>query len=155
MWDKIVNFLLLRHVRLALLRRRLEDALASEATEEVFKLLLRVMAFCFIVDRAYRKNLKGFAADYLFVTEKGNINVAVTFRNNRMWVYEETIDSYNVRVDFADYKAVMAYLCNPDPDLLDQLLNQKLEFYGNLNYLYKFVYLSRHLLFTLGIVPAA
>lgn len=151
MLDKIINLFLLRYLRLALMKRQLSDALAAEATEEVFKLLLRVMAFFFVVDRAYRKNLAGFAADYLFATESGRINVAVTFRNNRMSVYEETIDNYNVRVDFVDYRAVIAYLTDPDPDLLDQLLNQKLDFSGNLNYLYKFVYMSRHLLHNLGL----
>jgi hypothetical protein len=31
------------------------------------------------------------------------------------------------------------------------MLNQKLDFKGNLNYLYKFGYMSRNLLFNLGI----
>ncbi len=151
MWNKIVNFLLARSFRLDRIGGQLADRLGAEATEEVFKLLLHGMELAFCVDAEFRRNLDGFAAGYLFASADGPINVAVTYGKRRMCVREGTLAKPNVRVDFRDYRAVLDFLTQPDPDVLDMMLNQKLTITGNLNYLYKFGYMARHLLHDLGI----
>ncbi|MBN2717404.1 MAG: hypothetical protein JXX14_16240 [Deltaproteobacteria bacterium] len=149
--EELVNILLIRRFRMNLLAQKLNDALSAEITEEGFKLLLKGMALFALIDSDFRKNLKDFNGRYLFKTIDGPINVAVTCRNGKMSVYEKTLEHYNVRVDFKDYKAVVDFLTDPDLDVLDQMLNQKLKFSGNLNYLYKFGYMARHLMVQLGI----
>ena len=135
MWQRIVNFFLMRHLRFKRTAEKLLDRLGAEATEEVFKLLLKGMALFFCIDPKFRKNLKDFNGRYLFATETGPINVAVVYKKNNMYVYEKTLKHFDVRVDFKDYKAIVDFLTHPDPDVLDQMLNQKLKFKGNLNYI--------------------
>ena len=152
--EEIVNILFVRRFRMNLIAKKLHDALSAEITEEGFKLLLRGMALYACIDPEFRRNLKNFNGRYLFKTIDGPINVAVTCANEKMSVYEKTLQHYNVRVDFKDYKAVVDFLTDPDLDVLDQMLNQKLRFSGNLNYLYKFGYMARHLMLQLGIATA-
>lgn len=144
--EEMVHVLFIRHFRLRRIAKRLESQLGAEVTEEGLKLLLRGMALALCVDREFRKNIKDFNGRYLFTTLNGPINVAVTCANNKMSVYEKDIQHYNVRVDFKDYKAIVDFLTQPELDIIDQMLNQKLQFSGNLNYLYKLGYMARHLL---------
>ncbi|MBN2528838.1 MAG: hypothetical protein JXR76_20780 [Deltaproteobacteria bacterium] len=149
--EDIVNIILIRHFRLKRLATKLKNHVGGEATEEGLKLLLRCMALALCVDNEYRKNLKDFNGRYLFTTKKGPVNVAATCANNKMSVYEKSISDFDVRVDFSDYKAIIDFLIQADVDIIDQMLNQKLSFFGNLNYLYKLGYMTRHLMLKLGI----
>lgn len=149
--EKIINVVFVRRFRLNRIAKRLEDKLSTEITEEGFKLLLKGMALFFCIDKNYRKNLKNFNGRYLFATLDGQVNVAVTFADEKMVVYEKTLQHYDVRVDFKDYTAIVEFLTKPDLDILGQMLNQKLDFSGNLNYLYKFGYMTRRLMLQLGI----
>ena len=154
-FEELVNIMLIRRFRMNLLAQKLNDALSAEITEEGFKLLLKGMALFALIDPEFSKNLKNFNGRYLFKTINRPVNVAVTCKDGKMSVYEKTLQHYNVRVDFKDYKAVVDFLTDPDLDVLDQMLNQKLQFSGNLNYLYKFGYMARHLMQRFGIATAA
>ena len=62
-----------------------------------------------------------------------------------MKVLEKIIDNTNVTVTFKDARALMNYILSPKPDILGAILRQEVVFEGNLNYLYKFAYMSRRL----------
>jgi hypothetical protein len=149
MWEKFVNYILRRQSRFDRLKQQLLERLASEATEDVLMLLLDGMELAFLLDPQFRKNLKDFNARYLLVTKSGDFHVAVICEKNRMSAYKKRIDNCNVQVVFSDYKSIIDLLTHPDPDILDLMLAQKLDFTGNLNYIYKFGYLARHLLHNL------
>ena len=149
--EKLVNFLLIRRFRLDRIAKKLENHLGGEITEEGLKLLLKGMALALCLDREYRLNLKDFNGRYLFATIDGPVNIAVTCRDGKMSVYEKTLTHFNVRVDFKDYQALIDFLLQSELDVIDMMLNQKLHFTGNLNYLYKFGYMARHLMLKLGI----
>jgi hypothetical protein len=62
-----------------------------------------------------------------------------------MKVYEKLIDDTHITVIFKDSQALMKFLLSPKPDILNAILKQEVTFDGNLNYLYKFVYMARRL----------
>ena len=66
-------------------------------------------------------------------------------KNKKMKVLEKIIDNTNVTVTFKDARALMNYILAPKPDILGAILRQEVVFEGNLNYLYKFAYMSRRL----------
>ena len=51
----------------------------------------------------------------------------------------------DITILFKDGKALMGYLLSPKPDILGSILHQEVSLAGNLNYLYKFAFMSKRL----------
>ena len=141
----ILNFLFLRNLRLKRAQKRFLDNLESEVAEEFLQLLLTIMSLMFFLNKDYRRNIRDFNARYLFKSKDSGITMAAVFKKDKMKVYEKEIDNTNVTVLFKDSKALMTFLLSPKPDILNSILKQDVTFDGNLNYLYKFIYMSRRL----------
>jgi hypothetical protein len=145
MFEKILNWLLLRPFRVKRLRSKFLQCLESEAAEGFLEMLLKFMSLAFFMDRDFRRNIKGFNGRYLFKSRDNGITVAVVFRNNRMKVYEKELKDTDVTVVFRNGRTLMGYLISPKPDILGSLLRQDVTFNGNLNYVYKFAYMAKRL----------
>ncbi len=154
MWQKILNAVLFRKLRTDRLARRLEKELAGEMTEEFFKVLLYCMELFLLINPDFRRNIEGFQGRYLFNSKDGEVKLAVLYGNNRMTVKEKSLSDTDVTVSFKTYKDLCDFVTSPDPDIINGMLTQALSFDGNLNYLYKFGYMSRHMLSMLGVSPA-
>lgn len=141
----ILNFLLFRHFRSKVTVKKFLHCLQSEFAEEFFELLLKLMSLTFCLDKNFRKNIKNFNARYLFKSKDNLITIAAIFKRNKMKVKEKMIDNTNVTVIFKDHSALMKFLLSSKPDILGSILNQDVTFIGNLNYLSKFAYMSKHL----------
>ena len=145
MLENISNFILLRNIRAKTLQKRFLNCIESEFAEEFLELLLKLMSLVFFLNKDFKRNIENFNGRYLFKSRDNKITVAAIFRDNQMKVYEKIIDRTDVTVNFKDAKALMDYLLSPKPDILGSILNQDVTIDGNLNYLYKFAYMARHL----------
>ena len=68
-----------------------------------------------------------------------------------MKVYVKQKNGWNVKVTFKDAPSLKQFLFSRNQDILDSLLTNTVEVDGNLNYLYKFGFMSRDLMRRLGI----
>ena len=135
--------------------KKLEKELLGEVTDEFLELLLIVMKFAFSIDKAldlslspfegYRKNIEGFRGSYLFMTSDNLVAASAIFANGDMKVEDDPIDDWDVRVTFKDAASLRAFLFSKDQDILNSLLENKVEVDGNLNYIYKFGFMARDL----------
>ena len=134
-----------------LILRKLKRELLGKVTDMFLESLLAGMDLAFYLSKGYRKNIKDFEGRYLFRTAEDVVAAAATFKDGDMQYHREPIDDWNVRVTFKDYEALNAFLFSRDQDILDSLLENKVELDGNLNYIYKFGFMARDLGHRLGI----
>ncbi len=145
MWNKILNFILMRSARSKKTAKAFFETMKSEGAEEFLELLLRLMGLVFHVDKDFRRNIEDFNGRYLFRSRDRQITVSAVFGNNRLKVSEEEIQDTNITVIFRNAKALMDFLLSPKPDILGALLRQDVTVDGNLNYLYKFAFMAKRL----------
>ncbi len=131
--------------------RKLRKELVGKATDIFLELLLRGMDLAFSLSKGYRKNIKDFEGRYLFTTADDVVAAAATFEHGDMEVHKEAIDDWDVRIAFKDAGALNAFLFSRDQDILNSLLANDVELDGNLNYIYKFVFMARDLGRRLGV----
>ncbi len=145
MLEVLLNSLLFRRFRAEIVGRRFVACIQSEFAETFLDVLLNLMSLLICVDKDFRRNLKDFDARYLFKSKDGTITVAAVFYKERLKVSKKQIDNTNVTVIFKDQKALMNFLLSSQPDIFNAILNQELNYEGNLNYLSKFAFMARHL----------
>ncbi len=145
MWQTLLNKILLRGQRAESAAKQFLESLKSEAAEGFLELLLKLMSLVFYIDPGFRRNIENFQGRYLFRSQDRGITVAAVFQDSRLKVSQEEIKDTNVTVIFRNGKALMNFLLSPKPDILGSLLRQDLSIDGNLNYLYKFAYMAKHL----------
>lgn len=113
--------------------------------EEFLQTLLTLMQIMFVLDHEYRKNIEKFDGRYQFCSEDG-LKVSAVFHNGRMKVKDDVlIDDPHLTVTFRDGKTLMNFLLSPSQDILGSMLRHEVRTEGNLNYLYKFGYMAKHL----------
>jgi hypothetical protein len=123
--------------------KRLED----EATEEFLDILLEMMKWYYLIYPQYTKN---FTGSYWFKDKDGKVSILVKFHDGEMEIskdphpdpkpYPET----TVMVTFKDSNALQRFLLAVKKDILRVVLNNEIQVTGNLNYLYKFVFMANH-----------
>jgi hypothetical protein len=115
--------------------------LAFEASESFPAALLGL--------QGYHANIEDFNAVYAFATkdatEDDGVQTAAIFENGEMWIEETAPDKWDVRVDFKNVPAFWKFIFSGGQDIVESLLDNDVEVYGNLNYLYKFGFMARDL----------
>ncbi|VAV83692.1 hypothetical protein MNBD_DELTA01-966 [hydrothermal vent metagenome] len=144
----------------------LSKEISGELTDGFLHVLLESMSFCFdaplIGDvfkdiKEFRRNIDGFEGRYLFVSEDGAICEAATFKKNKMKVKKDIdledrkINNWDIIVRFKNARALRNYLFSEDQDILNLILTNDVEVEGNLNYLFKFGFISKDLLRKTGL----
>jgi len=114
------------------------DAEGKDAVNDLTYLMLRVTELLRMRDPSLN-------ARYLFRSTDDKITVSAVFKHDRLKVREEIISDPDLTVTFHNGKALMGYLLNPKPDILGSMLRQDVTLDGNLNYLFKFAYMAKHL----------
>ena len=145
MWDNLLNMILMRSRRAQKAGQEFMEALQSEKAEKFLEVLLKLMGLVFCLDKDFRRNIRDFNGRYLFRSQDRQITVAAVFKDNRLKVTEEEIGDTHMTVIFRNAKALMGFLLSPKPDILGSMLRQDISIDGNLNYLYKFAYMAKHL----------
>lgn len=123
----------------------LAEHLKGELTEGFLLLLLRAMDIALFLDSAFRRNVEGFSGRYQFRSRDGEVQVAARFDNGHLHASEGTLEQPDVTLTFRDEKAIRNFLLTPNPDILGSVLRQDVVVTGNLNHLYKFAFMGRHL----------
>ncbi|MFH1117718.1 MAG: hypothetical protein V1792_27680 [Pseudomonadota bacterium] len=119
--------------------------LAFEASKLPFVLLILPRL------KGFDNNLRAFEGRYVFAAKDGRIHASAVFENGRMDVLEEEIEDWDVKIIFKDVRAFWKFLFAGGNDILDSILVNDVEVYGNLNYLYRFGYMARDLEKRLGL----
>ncbi len=135
--------------RLNALKKEIETQAAGEVLDRLLYLLLEAMALLFYVNSEYRKNIKDFNASYVIQSQDGKIDVSAVFKKvsflwremDGMEVKSTVMDHPTTSVTFRDGKAMAEFLFSGNPDVIQGMLNNQLSVSGNLNYLFKFIYL--------------
>jgi len=132
---------------------KIKRQLLGEATDTFVELLLDGMELSFYVfkDDDYQEHVRDFEGRYfegryLFQTTDETVVASATFRKGRMHVHRSAIDKWDVKVTFQDSEALRNYLFSKDLDIIDSIAKNKVEVDGNLNYIYKFGFMSKDLL---------
>ncbi len=144
----------------------LSKEISGELTDGFLHILLESMRFCFNAPlignvfkdiKEFRRNIDGFSGRCLFVSEDDAICEAAVFKNNAMRVEKDVdpddriIKKWDIIVRFKDAKALRDYLFSEDQDILNLILTNDVEVEGNLNYLFKFGFISKDLLRKTGL----
>ncbi len=145
-----------REIQLELIKERLEKykadietKAAGEALDKLLVVLLNAMGLLFLTSREYRKNIKDFSGSIAIRSEDKTIDVSAVFKKipvfftekDGMEVKDTVVDNPTTTVTFRDGKAMAEFLLAGNPDVIAGMLDNQLSVSGNLNYLFKFVYL--------------
>lgn len=154
-WEKIKNvFNLIRKYFLERIIKKIKkllDSVETEVMDDLLELLLKAIKLFLRLDSDYHKNIVGFNARYTIRTERGGIAASAIFKNGKMKVKGKEISNTNVEVYFKDGKTMWDFLMAPNPDIFAFVLDNKLRYEGNLNYLMKFAYMAKRLKSMLGL----
>ena len=71
--------------------------------------------------------------------------VAAEFKNNKLKVKQKQAEHFELMLTFNDGHSLFKLLLSESPDILDAVLNQEVDFSGNINYLNKFAYMAMRL----------
>lgn len=126
------------------LRRLLVKRIGDAALDEFLELLLKVMRLRLRIDPDYRRNIEGFTGRYVFRT-RNDVAVSAVFENGTMRVLDEALSDGDVIVTFKDNAALCEFLLSRNPDVFAFVIDNKVEYEGNLNYVLKFGYMARRL----------
>jgi hypothetical protein len=134
---------------LAHVKQEIENAIIDGALDKVLYLVLNAMSLLFLVDRNYRRNIKDFTGSYVIKSEDGKIDVSALFGKKRllfskidaMTVKDSEVSNPVSKVSFKNGKSMIDFLLSGNPDVLKGMLSNQLSVSGNLNYLFKFVYM--------------
>lgn len=134
------------------------NALSGNIADWTLKTLLKVMKGAFEVSdlpiillvwpdlKGFDSHLKDFSGGYVFGTKKkGAVQASVVFKNNKMEVLDDEIPDWDVKILFKDEPSFWKFILSGGNDILDSILENDVEVYGNLNYLYKFGYMAKDL----------
>lgn len=140
---------LLIEARIKELITQIETDAAGAVLDKLLYGLLEAMGLLFIFNGEYRKNIKDFNASCVIKSEDGKIDVSAVFKKTTflfaqmdvMDVKNSAVPDPDMAVTFKDGKAMADFLLSGNTDVIEGMLDNQLSVSGNLNYLFKFVYL--------------
>ncbi|MDR0920261.1 MAG: SCP2 sterol-binding domain-containing protein [Oscillospiraceae bacterium] len=127
------------------LEKKILSCISGHITEDIMDLLLKLMSIVFLLDKKYRQNIKDFTAKYVFTSKENSFYVVASFNNEKMKVSKKEVDNFDFKLIFRDNKSLIKLLFSGAPDILEAMLNQEVDFDGNINYMSKFGYMALHL----------
>lgn len=130
--------------------KKLISSIETELTDKFLELLLGIIRLDLCLDRDFRKNIEDFNARYAFKSRNGKIAASAIFKNSKMKVRKKEIEDTNITVIFKDGKSLCEFLLSDDPNVFDFILENRLSYVGNVNYMMKFAYMAKHLKLKLG-----
>ena len=151
-WYAVFAFVLPRKLWARLVRRRfreLDQAILDDVTDSFLELLLDGLKVALWWFPGYAKNLSGWTGALVFCTTNGRVAASTVFKDGRMMLIEGEVPGYQAKIVFKDGAALRSFLLSKDQDIFNSLLANDVSVLGNLNYVYKFGFLAKDLLFRL------
>lgn len=100
----------------------------------------------------FDKNVTNFDAVYVFMTEDGGVQATARFNDGIMTLEPTAAPNWDLKIVFRDAKALWKLMLSGGAGVVDAMMANDTQVYGNLNYLYRFGFLVKDLLGTrLGI----
>ncbi len=97
-------------------------------------------------------NIKDFDAVYVFVTEDDAVQATARFHDGMMSVDSSAVPNWDLKIVFKDVNALWKLMLSGGNGVVDAMMANDTQVYGNLNYLYRFGFLVKDLIGTrLGI----
>jgi hypothetical protein len=137
------------------------ESLSETIADWTLENLLKAMSLAFQVSNAfpavllglqgYHANIEGFDAVYAFATDDGDVQASAIFKGGEMTIETTTPDQWDppqrrdIRVNFKDVDALWKLLFSGGEDIIDSVLANDVQVYGNLNYLFKFGFMAKDL----------
>lgn len=126
--------------------KKYSELAKAGALDLFLETVLNIMKMAFLLQKDFREeNIKDFNGRYSFKSKDGTIAVSVIFENSKMTVKRYAIDNTDITVIFKDSNALKNFLFSENPDIIGSILNNDISPVGNLNYLFKFAYMAKHL----------
>ena len=121
---------------------RLRRQIEVQVTDDLLGLLLGLMDLAFVISKDFRSNIEGFRGSYVFATEPAG----------GAGIVEESIAFENVTFTLWSERATLRkYILSTDQDILDLMLENKVTVEGNVNYIYRFLFMVNDLFKRIGI----
>jgi hypothetical protein len=134
---------------------RFLESVEAETAENIMETLLLLMKTRFLLDPIiigsnFRQNIENFEATYQFRSRSGDVGVLARFHDGELAWQEALSQEVNATLEFKDGRALIKYLFNyivlRDRDFLQSMTKNEIKVSGNLNYLYKFLFMANHML---------
>ncbi len=132
-------------------RKCLSKEMTEEVGEEFLKILLKLLNVARYLDDYLQKSIDGFNGRIQFRNRNNAIRVLAEFKENRLDSRELDPDEElsplpDATIIFKNYEALMNFLLpkGGKRDVLRSLLQNEVQFEGNLNYIYRFGFLATH-----------
>lgn len=126
------------------LGKQLLNCIEGNAIDNVLDILLKLMGLMFQLDHDYRRNIENFQATYVFTDFNDDFYTAVDFNNGKMKISNKKVSNPTFKLIFRDSNALISVLFQGATDILKAMLNQEVDFEGNINYMSKFGYMALH-----------
>jgi len=122
------------------------------AADAFLTILLNLMALVLCFNRDYnRSNIKDFKAKYVFMDKSKKLYVTAEFKKTWLLkrdvlkVRQKQMKNPDFTLKFKNGRSFFKLIFSDTPDVLDAMLNQEVDFDGNLNYINKFAYMAMRL----------
>ena len=96
--------------------------------------------------KGYYKNVEGFSAIYVFTTQDKTVQTTARFINGVMTVEPLAAEEWDLKIVFKDVPAFWRLIISGGNKIVDAILANDVQVYGNLNYLYKFGFMVKDLM---------
>lgn len=153
--SKVNIFRIIAHKLFERVRKAFIDHMDSKNMDVLLELGLKAMSLLFFLSPEYRENIKGFNGKIAFKTVDGELGATAVFGRWLFWpalrVRRTAIKNSNVTIVFSDGHAMASFITEPSPDIISGMLDNKLNFTGNMNYILRFVFLAMDIPDSLGI----
>lgn len=140
-----INRLLFRQLRADRCFKKLLLCIEEGATDIFLKTLLNLMSLVICLDPSFRRNINNFKAKYVFKDKPSMVYIVAEFKNNKLKIHKKRVENSELTLIFKDGESLFKLLLSDAPDILNAVLNQEVDFYGNINHLNKFAYMAMHL----------
>jgi alkyl sulfatase BDS1-like metallo-beta-lactamase superfamily hydrolase len=144
-FQQLVNRLLFRKTRANRCSDQFLSCIESGAADGFLTILLKLMSLVLCINPEFRLNIKDFEAVYVFRDKNEKLYVTAEFSKNKLKVKQKRVEESELTLTFKDGKSLFKLLLSESPDVLDALLNQEVDFSGNINYLNKFAFMAMRL----------
>jgi hypothetical protein len=138
-------------MKCSLSRFKLKRRLKNEKTDNLLPLLLRVMDLFLCLFKDYQKNIEDFEGQYFLATREGSFKSGVIFGDGYMKIPEGDIPFPDVKITFKDPESLLRFILSRDQDMLNWVLENRIEINGNFNLALKFWFMVRELKQRLGL----
>jgi hypothetical protein len=136
--------------------------LSADISDRALETLLNGMSLAFRISESgigkilgldgYSKNIeKPFSGVYVFCNEDEEVEATARFQNGEMLVFNDGAEQWDLKVSFKDVRAFWKFILSGGDDIVNSILANDVEVYGNVNYLHKFGFMAKDLIKRLGL----